>query len=179
MNAKDPDGSSEPNPTTISGDFDLHRILTHGADAVPPDPAKKIAAVRVSKMVLIWNNASHDVLTHQADDLLRNPNPQAQHRPRGANLAETTFELEVTDAATPVIVEIQSPHKLKLSHPALAPRLLAWFLQCQLVSAGAKLLGQITIVIAITIAAWSPFLDDDSLDDDDDDDQKATLVLRR
>jgi hypothetical protein len=57
MIAHQSDLTGETNPSVLDGTFDLHLILAERADALPPDPEEKILGVRVSRMVMTWNNA--------------------------------------------------------------------------------------------------------------------------
>jgi hypothetical protein len=175
METKEPDGSPEPPPATISGTFDLNLLLADGHDALRPDPDQRIVDVGVCRAVHTWNNASHDTLISEADDVFRTPGLQPQNLAGGATAAQATVRLVFADVPGPAFVEIQNLHKARINRPTLARRILHWFLKRGLVSPGASLINQVLIAIAIALAACNAIFDDDSLDDDNDDDHKTSF----
>jgi hypothetical protein len=175
MIAHESEGAEESNPAAVSQQVTLQPIIDKGADALAPDPEEKILAVRVSKMVMTWNDASHRVITFEGDDVLRIPNPHAPHVAQGATLAKVSMQFDVADTPEPVSADLEPPDKAKISRSSHAQRIASWLLKRHFAAPGAALLSQFLVALAIALASCNAVFSDDSLDDDSDDDEKESL----
>ncbi|HWW03038.1 MAG TPA: hypothetical protein VNZ64_25280 [Candidatus Acidoferrum sp.] len=175
MIAHESERSEEPNPAAPSQQVTLQPIVDKGADALAPDAEEKILAVRVTRMVMAWNNASHQVLTLEGDDVLRIPNPHAPRVPEGATLARVSMQFDLADTPEPASADLEPPDKAKISRPSHARRIASWLLKRHFALPGAALLNQFLIALAIALASCNAVFGDDSLDDDSDDDERESL----
>lgn len=179
---QDPSESpEEPDPCPSPAPFTLAPLVENGPDALPPDKTHGIAQVKLSRLVVQYDDALHQVVTSEADDLLKARAPERRPLlppPNGANVAAAGFKFLFDDGTEPNLAEIRPPNHARLKHRAHAEGIAAWFVAHQYACCSPAVLVQLltSLLLALILATAGCITPGD--DDDDSDDEEPTCLPR-
>ena len=107
--------------------FNLLPLLSDGPASLAPEPGLNIDKVLLVTTVHAWHNAFNESTMRRADDLFACAAQDGAYYdtiPKGAELAEATFDFRFAGCDEPHLVEIKVPSTLILRHPEDAERVL-------------------------------------------------------
>jgi hypothetical protein len=155
-------------------------LLRHNLHAVlAPSPSDGIVQVTARKLVLVFENLYHHVLTITGTNNRGCVAPAAlnlEQIPKGAKIGQA--DLDFVFAGSPVSRSAQiHPGYLKVEQPADAPRIAAFLAKRRFI-APRKLVTLAAIFIALALALTPDFYTNIAENDDDDDHHHHTHALR-
>ena len=109
--------------------YTLDPLRTDGPDALTVEDVPGIRKATLRRVALVWNNAFHEVITIQADDVFRCASADRDYcdfTSESARLTQATLDFEFEDSTDRYTVEIYPPKLLKLRPDCHAPLVKRW-----------------------------------------------------